>query len=86
MVAHDVDVTTVDITAPICANVIVRFKKKLITFFCCFLCLKQYYEPLLITLVRGKRRKTHKKTLFLDCLDGLLIFYPEGFMNIYDLF
>ena len=34
VVAHDVNVTRVNFLAPICANVIVRFKKTLTTIYC----------------------------------------------------
>ena len=40
VVAHDVNVTRVDFLAPICENVIVRFKKTLNTIFCCFVYFK----------------------------------------------
>lgn len=40
LVAHDVNVTRVNFLAPICANVIVRFKKTLTTIYCYFVYFK----------------------------------------------
>ena len=40
LVAHDVNVTRVNFLAPICANVIARFKKTLTTIYCYFVYFK----------------------------------------------